>query len=76
MSSEMQNLTLRRRSPCWSTTCAHRDGRRFLTAFPSVENPGSNGLYRPGGFELVGTIAETFRGTELTMNEWVLDLEA
>lgn len=55
---------------------AHRDGRRFLTAFPSVENPGSNGLCRRGGFELVGTIAETFRGSELTMNEWVLDLEA
>ncbi|WP_341957585.1 GNAT family N-acetyltransferase [Microbacterium sp. LWH13-1.2] len=55
---------------------AHRDGRRFLVALPSVENPGSNGLCRRGGFELLGTITETFRGSELTMNEWVLDLEA
>lgn len=53
----------------------HRDGRRFLTAFPSVTNAGSNALCRRGGFALVGSITETFRGAELTMNEWVLDLE-
>jgi RimJ/RimL family protein N-acetyltransferase len=53
----------------------HRDGRRFLTAFPSVTNAGSNALCRRGGFALVGSITETFRGAELTMNDWVLDLE-
>lgn len=53
---------------------AHRDGRRFLTAFPSVTNPGSNGVCRRRGFELVGTVTGVFRGADLTMNEWVLDL--
>ncbi|WP_372968518.1 GNAT family N-acetyltransferase [Microbacterium sp.] len=54
---------------------AHRDGRRFLTAFPSVTNPGSNGVCRRRGFELVGTVTAQFRGADLTMNEWMLDLE-
>lgn len=52
----------------------HRAGRRFLTAFPSVENAGSNGVCRRSGFEMVGTFTDTFRDAELTMNEWVLDL--
>lgn len=52
----------------------HRGGRRFLVAFPSVTNPGSNGVCRRAGFELVGTFTEEFRGAELVMNEWVLDL--
>lgn len=54
----------------------HRDGRRFLTAFPSVTNPGSNALCRRGGFELVGSVTATFRAAELTVNEWVFDLES
>lgn len=53
----------------------HRDGRRFLTAFPSVTNPASNALCRHGGFDLVGSFTETFRGAELIMNEWAFDLE-
>jgi RimJ/RimL family protein N-acetyltransferase len=53
---------------------AYRDGRRFLTAFPSVENAASNGVCRRNGFALVGTLTETFRGAELTVNEWALDL--
>ena len=53
---------------------AHRGDRRFLTAFPGVENPASNGVCRRNGFALVGTITEDFRGAGLTMNEWVLDL--
>lgn len=53
---------------------AHRGDRRFLTAFPSVENAGSNGVCRRSGFEMVGSFTDTFRGAELTMNEWVLDL--
>lgn len=54
----------------------HRDGRRYLTAFPSVTNSGSNAVCRRAGFEMVGAITDTFRGAELTMNEWVFDLEA
>lgn len=52
----------------------HRGERRFLTAFPAVENAGSNGVCRRNGFEMVGTFTDTFRDAELTMNEWVLDL--
>lgn len=52
----------------------HRAGRRFGTAFPSVENAGSNGICRRAGFELVGTVTDDFRGAALMMNEWVLDL--
>lgn len=55
---------------------SHRDGRRFLTAFPSVSNPGSNALCERCGFELVGSFTETFRGASLTMNEWAYDLDA
>lgn len=55
---------------------AHRDGRRFLTAFPSVTNPASNALCHRGGFEHVGSFTGMFRGAELTMNEWVFDLES
>lgn len=54
----------------------HRGERRYLTAFPSVTNPGSNALCRRAGFELVGSVAGSFRGAELIMNEWVFDLEA
>ena len=54
----------------------HRNERRFLVAFPSITNPGSNGVCRRSGFELAGTFTEEFRGADLTMNEWVLDLDA
>lgn len=53
----------------------HRAGRRFLTAFPGVENAASNGVCRKNGFALVGVLTEAFRGGELTLNEWMLDLE-
>lgn len=52
----------------------HRAGQRFVTAFPSVVNTGSNGVCRRAGFEMVGTITDEFRGAALTMNEWVFDL--
>ncbi|MDF2559880.1 MAG: hypothetical protein K0R99_1326 [Microbacterium sp.] len=55
---------------------AHREDRRFLTAFPGVDNPASNGVCRRNGFALVGTLTEEFRGADLTMNEWALDLTA
>ncbi|WP_226531611.1 GNAT family N-acetyltransferase [Microbacterium paraoxydans] len=54
--------------------CAHREGRRFLTAFPEVGNAASNGVCRRNGFDLVGTFTEQFRGAELTVNAWALDL--
>jgi RimJ/RimL family protein N-acetyltransferase len=53
---------------------AHRGERRYLTAFPGVENPASNGVCRRNGFTLSGTVTEQFRGAELTVNEWALDL--
>jgi RimJ/RimL family protein N-acetyltransferase len=53
---------------------AHRGDRRFLTAFPGIDNPASNGVCRRNGFALVGTKTEQFRGADLTENEWVLDL--
>lgn len=52
----------------------HRGERRFLTAFPSAENAGSNAVCRRAGFEMVGSITDEFRGAALTMNEWVVDL--
>lgn len=55
---------------------AHRGDRRFLTAFPGVDNPASNGVCRRNGFALVGTKTEEFRGADLTENEWVLDLSS
>lgn len=53
---------------------AHRGEKRYLTAFPGIENPASNGVCRRNGFALVGTITESFRGAALTVNEWALDL--
>lgn len=54
---------------------AHRGARRFLTAFPAIDNAASNGVCRHGGFTLVGTFTEDFRGAALTMNEWALALD-
>lgn len=55
---------------------AHRGDRRFLTAFPGIDNPASNGVCRRNGLALVGTLTEEFRGADLTVNEWALDLTA
>jgi RimJ/RimL family protein N-acetyltransferase len=49
---------------------------RYLTAFPSVENPASNGVCRRNGFTLMGTVDGEFRGAPLRSNEWALDLDA
>ncbi|MFK3678448.1 GNAT family N-acetyltransferase [Microbacterium sp. NPDC090218] len=51
-----------------------RNGRRFLTAFPGVENPASNGVCRRNGFAQAGSVTMEFRGAALTVNEWALDL--
>jgi RimJ/RimL family protein N-acetyltransferase len=55
---------------------AHRHGRRFLVAFPGVENPASNGVCRRNAFVRAGTMTMEFRGAALTVNEWALDLTA
>jgi len=54
---------------------AHADGLHHLVAFPQTTNPPSNALCRGAGFRLAGTITESFRGAELTINEWVLGLD-
>lgn len=53
---------------------AHPAGLRHLVAFPSVENAASNGVCRRAGFELVGSSAGEFRGSELHSHEWALDV--
>lgn len=54
----------------------HRGERRMLTACPAVENLASNGVCRRNGFTLHGTFTESFRGADLTHNDWALDLTA
>lgn len=49
---------------------------RSLLAFPAVDNPASNAVCQRGGFTRQGTLTEQFRGAELTVNEWGLDLAA
>jgi RimJ/RimL family protein N-acetyltransferase len=50
-------------------------GRRFLHAFPSVDNPPSNAICRALGFTLLGaTEVEYPPGHPLTVNDWRLDL--
>jgi RimJ/RimL family protein N-acetyltransferase len=53
----------------------HAGGRKHLVAFPQTTNPPSNALCRSAGFRLAGTTTATFRGADLTMNEWVLGLD-
>ena len=55
---------------------AHRGDRRHLVAFPGVANAASNGVCRRNGFALVGSFEEQFRGAELAVNEWALELSA
>ena len=50
-------------------------GRRFLHAFPSVENPPSNALCRTLGFTLLGPVEVEYPpGSVLLVNDWRLDL--
>jgi RimJ/RimL family protein N-acetyltransferase len=49
--------------------------RRFLHAFPSVDNPASNAICRALGFTLLGSCdVEYPPGHPLTVNDWRLDL--
>ena len=45
-----------------------------LAAFPSVANTAANALCRGAGFAWTSTLVEEFRGVQLTLNVWVLDL--
>lgn len=48
---------------------------RFVFAFPAPDNPGSNGICRRLGFELVGVEqAEYPKGVWSPHNVWKLDL--
>jgi RimJ/RimL family protein N-acetyltransferase len=49
---------------------------RYVHAFPSVDNPGSNAICRKAGFELLAVIDFEFRGSVLRCNDWRLDLAA
>ena len=52
-----------------------QDGSRaLLVAYPGVDNPPSNALCRRAGFEHRGSATLPWRGGELTINNWVLDL--
>lgn len=52
-------------------------GHRFVHAFPSVDNHGSNAVCRNLGFELRGEVdIEYPPGTPMRSNDWRLDLEA
>ena len=49
--------------------------RRFLHAFPSVDNPPSNAICRSLGFTLLGARELEYPpGQPLTVNDWRLDL--
>jgi RimJ/RimL family protein N-acetyltransferase len=51
--------------------------RRYVHAFPSVDNPASNAVCRRAGFELLGeTDFEFPRGRPMRSNDWRLDLTA
>lgn len=55
---------------------ARADGRRrYLHAFPNVENPASNGVCRKAGFTNLGEVQAEFPpGHPMTCNNWRLDL--
>lgn len=48
--------------------------RRWLTAFPSVDNDASNRLCAAVGFTQRGVEIFPFRRTALTVNAWVIDI--
>ena len=56
------------------TDAAEHGDRDLLTAFPAVDNAASNGLCRSAGFRLEGTEDIVFRGADLHVNAWTLDL--
>ena len=69
MASAATRLALERARP---------DGdRRYVFAYPSVDNGPSNGLCRKLGFDLVGTTDYEYPpGNPLRCNDWRYDLGA
>jgi RimJ/RimL family protein N-acetyltransferase len=58
---------------------AEDPGRRYLYAYPSVENGPSNALCRKLGFELMGAFEYVYppgSGNVLTCNDWRYDLRS
>ncbi|MDT0342991.1 GNAT family N-acetyltransferase [Streptomyces litchfieldiae] len=54
---------------------AEEGGHRFLHAFPSVENPGSNAVCAGAGFTLLGPCDFEYPpGRPMRCNDWRLDL--
>ena len=54
---------------------ARSDGRfRRIFAFPSVSNEPSNALCRKFGFDLIEETDFDYRGTQLRVNVWVLEM--
>jgi len=52
-------------------------GRRFLHAFPSVDNAPSNAVCRKAGFTRLGRHwVEYPKGNPMQCNDWCIDLEA
>jgi RimJ/RimL family protein N-acetyltransferase len=52
-------------------------GRRFMHAYPGVDNGPSNGLCRKLGFTLLGALDFEYPpGTPMRCNDWQLDLRA
>jgi RimJ/RimL family protein N-acetyltransferase len=49
-------------------------GRRFIHAYPSVDNAPSNALCAGLGFELLGTNEFEYQGTVMRCNDWRFDL--
>jgi RimJ/RimL family protein N-acetyltransferase len=51
--------------------------RRYLHAFPNVENPSSNGVCRKAGFTNLGQVQAEFPpGHPMTCHNWRIDLQA
>lgn len=56
---------------------AGRGRRRFVHAFPSVDNPASNAICRRSGFEDRGAVDFEYPpGRAMRVNDWRLDLRA
>jgi RimJ/RimL family protein N-acetyltransferase len=57
---------------------AKRDGRRrFMHAFPNIENAASNAICRKLRFDLLGPCEFEYpKGQFMTCNDWCLDLRA
>jgi RimJ/RimL family protein N-acetyltransferase len=53
-----------------------RGGRRYVHAFPSVDNAASNALCRSLGFALLGAHDFEYRGKPMQCNDWRFDLES